>query len=497
MPDDAGENPKPSQTPESKGQAPNPKEAQSGGVNINTAGDAAIRGDAVGHDKIVATTTTAGGHIIQAEAGATIIVGATRAAPTAEDEAPAPGESPFKGLQYFDEADAELFFGREMLTAKLVGQLHKHRFLAVVGGSGSGKSSLVRAGLIPALKRGETLADGTLPPDGSINWLIYIITPSAHPLEELATALIPPSEPVKVITTFMDDLANDPRNLHFAVRRALGRVSAGKFVLIVDQFEELFTLCRSEVESKTFVDSLLYATAPDTDGTTIVVITLRADFCTHCAQFANLREALAKQQEYIGPLSATELRRAIEEPAKRGGWTFAPSLVSSLLRDVSNEPGALPLLSHALLETWKRRRGRTITHNGYAESGGVRGAIAKTAEAVFNQRLTPEQQIIARNIFLRLTELGKGTHDTCRRATLAELIPRPEDTLIVESILKILADARLITTSERTVEVAHEALIREWPKLREWLGQNCQPRLASERVRRGAETCTDGGPAHN
>jgi len=405
-----------------------------------------------------------------------------RPTPFLIDEPPAPGDPPFKGLQYFDEVDADLFFGRELLTARLMGNLRDNRFLAViVGASGSGKSSVVRAGLVPALKRGEPLADGTLPPEGSTGWLVHIITPTAHPLEALAASLTRDSESVTATATLMDDLARDPRSLHLAVKRATHLNGASHVLLVVDQFEELFTLCQDEATRKAFIDNLLTAAGAPVPvlregwggGLTTVVITLRADFYAHCAQYANLREALASHQEYIGPMSAEELRRAIEEPAKRGGWEFEPGLVDLLLRDAGDEPGALPLLSHALLETWLRRRGRALTLKGYAESGGVRGAIAKTAESVI-QKLSPEQRSIARSIFLRLTELGEGTAagDTRRRATLAELITHPEDAPGVETVLKTLVDARLITTSEGSAEVAHEALIREWPTLREWLAQD-------------------------
>jgi len=183
---------------------------------------------------------------------------------------------------------------------------------------------------------------------------------------------------------------------------------------------------------------------------------------------------LAKNQEYIGTMSEEELRRAIEEPARRGRWEFEPGLVDLLLHDVGREPGALPLLSHALLETWQRRRGRTMTLSGYAASGGVRGAIAETAETVFSDQFTPEQRAIARRIFLRLTELGDetGAGDTRRRATFNELILKPEEATTTRAVLKALADARLITTSENAAEVAHEALIREWPTLHGWLDEN-------------------------
>ena len=220
--------------------------------------------------------------------------------------------------------------------------------------------------------------------------------------------------------------------MHLYVRRLLtpspsqgGGWGGGEYLLLViDQFEELFTLCRSSAERQAFVDNLLTATIEET-GRVVVIIALRADFYHFCAQFEDLREALERYQAYIGPMTPDEMRRAIEEPARRNGWEFEPGLVDLILRDVGEEPGALPLLSHALLETWARRRGHTLTLGGYAESGTVRGAIAKTAEAVY-QALDAEQQAIARNVFLRLTELGEGTQDTRRRAARSELVPRPE-----------------------------------------------------------------------
>ena len=376
------------------------------------------------------------------------------------EEPPTPGEPPFKGLQYFDESDADLFFGREQVTAKLVESIHHQRFLAVIGASGSGKSSIVRAGMIPALRREQ--------------WQIHIITPTAHPLEMLATTLTRNSESMTATTTLVDDLARDPRSLRLFLRRDdKGDHKGRPYLFVVDQFEELYTLCHHEAERSVYIDNLLYAIEAEDSGVAIV-ITLRADFYEHVARHAALREIVSKHQEYIGPMSAAELRLAIEEPAKRGNWEFAPGLVDLLLHDVGAEPGALPLLSHALLETWKRRRGNMMTLKSYAESGEVRGAIARTAETVYTQELTPEQQTIARSVFLRLTELGEGTQDTRRRVARSELIPPAptREATLVETVLVKLADARLITTSEGTVEVAHEALIREWPTLREWLSQN-------------------------
>jgi WD40 repeat protein/class 3 adenylate cyclase len=385
-------------------------------------------------------------------------------------EAPTPGEPPFKGLQYFDEVDSDLFFGRELLTAKLVQRLKETRFLSVViGASGSGKSSLVRAGLLPALKKGDPLLDGTKPPKDSTRWYIHIMTPTAHPLEALATALTGNSESVTATATLLDDLMREPRSLSLFLTR---KYPKGHTLLVIDQFEELFTLCRDEFEREAFIDNLLSAIIPENSHISLIV-TLRADFYAHLSQYPELRELVARHQEYIGPMMPDELRRAIEEPAKRGHWEFEPGLVDLILRDVGDEPGALPLLSHALLETWKRRAGHTLTLKGYADAGGVRGAIAHTAESVY-QNLTEEEQVIARNIFLRLTELGEGTEDTRRRASFQELMSQAEDVHNIQTVLNMLADARLITLSEDMAEVAHEALIREWPTLREWLNQDRQ-----------------------
>ena len=402
------------------------------------------------------------------------------AANVRREDAPGLGLCPYKGLNYFDEADADLFVGREDLTSKLTerilsltqaGSNTPSRFLAVVGASGSGKSSLVRAGLVPSLRWNQN----------SSEWNIHILTPTAHPLASLAESLGGDS--------LADEMLNSNQSLS---RFAQGGVSTAKesaqngyggksnrqnqenlVLLVIDQFEETFTLCRSEEERGAFINNLL-AAASDPNGQVAVVITLRADFYAHCANYVQLREALATQQEYIGAMNEDEMRRAIEEPARRGRWEFEPGLVDVLLHDVGREPGALPLLSHALMETWQRRRARMMTLSGYASSGGVRGAIAETAESVFVDQFTPEQRVIARRIFLRLTELSEETSasDTRRRASFNELILKPEETVVTQNVLKALADARLIITNENSAEVAHEALIREWPTLRSWLEDN-------------------------
>lgn len=386
------------------------------------------------------------------------------------EDAPASGLPPYKGLFYFDESDADLFFGREKLTASLVERLSSgleagHRFLTVIGASGSGKSSLVRAGLIPTLRWRQE----------SSGWLVYVMTPTAHPLEALAETLNGSVSKQAMIKEF----ASTAQGLHKYLERLANVSGSEHALLVIDQFEELFTLCRNETEQHAFVENVLTA-ALQPGGRTIIVIAMRADFYAYCAQFDLLRQAVSSFQEYIGPMSMDDLRHAIEEPAKRGHWELEPGLVEVLLHDVgadvgrTPEPGALPLLSHALLETWHRRRGRTMTLSGYIASGGVRGAIAETAETVFYDKLDQRQRDIARQIFLRLTELGgdSSTADTRRRVGFDELVSKQEDRGIVREVLSTLADARLITTDQDVAEVAHEALIREWPTLRNWLEEN-------------------------
>ncbi len=396
------------------------------------------------------------------------------AATMRREDAPAVGLPPYKGLQYFDEQDAELFFGREALTAHLVQRLAEQlqsdqRFLAIIGASGSGKSSLVRAGLIPALR--------WQPP--SSGWPVVLLTPTAHPLAALAASLSHELAPGLTPDRLVTELGASPQVLSTAVSGIAQAASAAHTILIIDQFEELFTLCRSEVDQTAFVDNLIQA-ASLPGGVGMIVAVLRADFYAHCARFDRLRQVIAKDQEYIGPMTAAELRRAIEEPARRGHWDLDSGLADLMLHDVgadgghTPEPGALPLLSHALLATWQRRRGRTLTLSGYTASGGVRGAIAETAESVFYDRLEPEQREIARQIFLRLTELGSdaATADTRRRVAFTELASKPEKRAIVDEVLLALADARLIITDQDSAEVAHEALIREWPTLRGWLEED-------------------------
>jgi len=346
---------------------------------------------------------------------------------------PADVPCPYKGLVPFEPEDQEIFFGREELVETIVGRLSQAPFLAVLGPSGSGKSSLIRAGVVPQI----------MPHDGRNS--AAIMTPGNDPLGEVAE-------------------------------------TRGAGVLVVDQFEEIFTLCSDEEERRSFIEGVL---GRADEGVT-VVIALRADFYGHCASYPRLASALGDHQMLVGPMSEEELRRAVERPAEHAGLLLEPGVVEGIVRDVIGEPGALPLLSHALLETWKRRSGRLLTLLGYLQSGGVEGAIAKTAETVYRDALTPEQQTLARSIFLRLTEVGDGTEETRRRVSLHELSPRAEQAEDVAEVLRRLTDARLVIVDDGTVEVAHEALIRHWPTLRTWLAEDREGRLIHRRLTEAA-----------
>lgn len=379
--------------------------------------------------------------------------------------------SPFKGLENFTEDDSHLFFGRDVWITNIVNRLSTTKFLAVVGASGSGKSSLVQAGVTPILKGNRRWPHDCQPPTGSQDWLHCLIRPDVHPIKELATALAQGSDSVRAITTLMDDMTQDSRSLDLYVSRLLKEKGKEQSVLVIDQFEELFTLCNDEGERSAFIDNLIVATAPETAGRTRLILTLRADFYHYCANYPLLRDAVAENQIYIGAMEPADLRAAIEEPAEREGYEFEAGLVDLILRDVGGEPGGLPLISHALLVTWTRREGKQLTLAGYMSAGGVRGAIAKTAESTF-QHLSYEQQIISRNMFLRLTEYGEDIQYTRRRATFNELVPDSLSERKVMEVIQILSQARLITTARESLEIAHEALIREWPRLLQWLEEN-------------------------
>jgi WD40 repeat protein/energy-coupling factor transporter ATP-binding protein EcfA2 len=360
-----------------------------------------------------------------------------------------PGESPpYVGLATFGPQDAHRFFGRERLVEKIRSSLSEHRFLAVLGASGSGKSSLLRAGLLPLVKPHP----------------VILLTPGAHPLRECAVQLAARLDVTP--GALLAELTEDPRNLGLAVRQVVAKEGrTGDLVLIVDQFEEVFTLCADTAEPARFIDALVSA-AREPDSRTRVVLGMRTDFYTHCARHPDLADVLQRAQILVGPMTTEELRQAIVRPAAEMDYRVEGALVSRLIADATGQAGVLPLVSHALLETWRRRRGNALTLAGYESTGGIDHAIAQTSEAVYTA-LSEAQQVVARQIFLRLTALGEGTEDTKRRVVRDELTGTDDD-----GVLDELTRARLVTLNGDNVEIAHEALIRSWPRLRGWLQED-------------------------
>ncbi|MGC5663637.1 hypothetical protein ACN261_24975 [Micromonospora sp. WMMD723] len=351
--------------------------------------------------------------------------GARRQSPAAD------GRPPYLGLVGYGVQDGDRFFGRRRILAQLVQMLEEHRFVAVFGASGSGKSSLLRAGLIPAIRCGDPARGGGH---------VVLITPGAEPTK--------------------------------ALRKALEQVPATTSVLlVVDQFEELFTLCRDPLEQAAFITVLTASVvdadaAEDTAPRMRVVIGVRADFYARCAESAPLAQLLAGANVPVGPLAPDELREVVTEPARRAGLTVERALLTKIVADAEAQPGALPLVSHALLETWRQRRGEVLTLAGYEAAGGMSGAIAQTAESVY-QGLNARDRETAQHVLTRLVALGEGVPDTRRRVRRDEL-DRPG----VGAVLTKLADARLLVLGVDTVEIAHEALIRAWPRLDDWLHDN-------------------------
>lgn len=375
---------------------------------------------------------------------------------------------PYAGLAAFQPDDADRFHGRDAITDELVDRVRERRFLAVFGASGSGKSSILRAGLAARLRAGDERTA-----------CVVVCTPGAHPVEECALALsdVTGQSPAALRT----ELMGDADALHLRLRHAMAGADRD-VVLIVDQFEEVFTLCQDRDERERFLTALL--TAVSADGSCArVVLGVRTDFYTHCATHQQLVDALRDAQVLVGSMSTDELRAAITQPAVNAGCTVEGALVATIMAESAGQTGVLPLVSHALWETWRRRRGNALTLAGYQAAGGITHAIAHTAETVYRD-LDDTRQRIARDVFLRLSALGEGTQDTKRRIHKRELDRSdPNVTVVVERLVQ----ARLVTVDGDNIDLAHEALIRCWPRLRDWQDTDREGLLTHRRLTEATE----------
>jgi hypothetical protein len=385
---------------------------------------------------------------------------------------PALGEAvcPYRGLQRFREQDGGFFFGRDAFVDRLLERVMRDPLTVLIGASGSGKSSVVHAGLLPRLRRRR-------PPETT--WDTVVFRPGAQPFNRLTESLISLLEPrlgraaqLAEAQTLADNLASGRVRLDSVIRGILDE-SHGTYglVLAVDQFEEVLTVS-SRQTAAAFVNTLIGALV----GAPLrVVLVLRADFFGHAIELSpELRDRLESALISLARMGRAELQEAIIKPAHRVGLQVEAELVPVILDDVERAPGGLPLLEHALLELWHSRRGDVLTVEAYHATGGVEGSVAQRAERTFLE-LTPVEQDIARRVMLRLTVPGQDTADTRRRAAFDELVTRESERDMVERVVQTFTDARLLTTTaepvaqDRRVDVSHEALIAHWPRLHAWI----------------------------
>ena len=383
---------------------------------------------------------------------------------------------PYKGLGSYQPEDADRFFGREKLTDELVRRLQLQRVLVVGGPSGSGKSSLVRAGLIPAVRAGALIRSDA--------WPVVLMTPGRDPMAELHFQMTRAASP-GASRLSVDDLLSRP-----ALARHLGpgNGSPQPLLLCIDQFEELFTLA-PPAQCNKFVEALSAMTDP-VDSQVRLVIVVRADFYAACAHVPWLAERITDNQVLVGPMSETELRQAISEPARRSGFHLERSLIDAVIAEAGTEAGSLPLVAHALVETWVRRQGSTMTLEGFRAAGGVAGAISQTAEATFEHRFNAVEQQATRRLLLRLVRPGEGTPDT-RRVLARSEIAHDSQAEVMQRVVDCLTQARLLSVDEATVQIPHEALLHTWPRLRHWIEEFRDDLRMRQRISRAAAEWDD------
>lgn len=365
------------------------------------------------------------------------------------------GTNPYKGLRPFEEVDALDFYGREDLIEKLLARLQSNpRFLTVIGPSGSGKSSVVKAGLLPKLRQGALPESDT--------WFISTMTPGANPLSELEQALMRVAINAPAVSIAEQLQAS---GLH----KVITQILPGDLLLLIDQFEELFSLAEDESVRRLFINNLMSA-LNHPQSHLRVILTLRADFYDRPLHYPELGQFIRENTEVILPLSSTEIERSIVEPAKRVGLVVDRALVTAMTDDVQGQPGMLPLLQFALTELYENSQGNRLTVAAYNAVGGVSGALAKRANDLYDQ-LNPEQQRWVQQIFLRLVSEA-ATRQRVLRENLTSLAPARDS---IDMLLDLFGKHRLLTfdrdpvTRAPTVEIAHEALIHRWEQLREWV----------------------------
>ncbi len=374
-------------------------------------------------------------------------------------------ENPYLGLSAFQAEDVERFFGREQLTARLLEKCRDldtaqlPRLLPILGPSGSGKSSVARAGLIPALQRSLK------------NIHVEIFTPTDAPLKELAriVASIQSIDSIEKIDEIEPLLRTQKETL-------LNQVLTTPLVLLIDQFEEVYTLCENAADGTAFIDNLI--TAVQSKPGLLVILTLRSDFLGATQRHGLLNQIIANQPVIVPMMSEAELREAIAKPAEQAGHALDLATVALLVEQAAGREGALPLLQFALSAVWAGLRQGVEPSETLRQMGGVGGALAGKAENIY-QGLSAAEKRVARRAFLKLIQLGEGTKDTRRRVKMRELVAHGEDEKTVHTILSQFAqpDARLVTLSQdkqdhRTAEVTHEALLENWQTLKDWLADS-------------------------
>lgn len=385
---------------------------------------------------------------------------------------------PYKGLAYFDckEEDAKYFYGREALTDQLLEKVRLGNFLAVLGASGSGKSSAVRAGLLYQLKLGRRLSR-------SETWQIKIFQPGEHPLQSLALAFL------NLGLSDIDRASQLAKAEELITKGAVGlgqlinAADTKRVVLVAEQFEEAFTLCKDIQERQQFLECLLGA-LQQTGNKLCLVLTMRADFFGKCAEqnYSGLAQQIQENLVTVTPMTPKELTQAIVEPAKRVELNIEPELITQILADVGDAPGSLPLLQYTLTELWKQRTDKYLRLNTYAKLDGVMGTLRQRATEVY-ESFSEKQKPVVQHIFLSLTQLGEGTEDTRRRVLKHDLVSEKYPEEIISEVVQRLVDEKLIVTSEMVekggtfgrvaiVDIAHEALIRHWSLLRKWIDEN-------------------------